>query len=419
MALYAVAMLWVWSGAIFYSQGGLFPMMAAHLLPAAAAAAIIQVLSANRPVPVLPRVPSVDSVMVGLGVGLVTLVLLHWMALGSIPILEVMQTSDYDTAGLIRTRIPQVAVPLVNYIPTLVVKAGIPFLVIYFFHRRRPNVAFAFAVIGLIYAVSLIQKSYPAFITIPPMIYLLLSRKLVRAAIMGTAAIAAISFLVIATNPDMRAVPVPPPEVAAPIPLPEVPTGVETVHTDEPDLPPSTEAPPTLTENATSIAESLVVRVLLDPGLMVEQWFAVFPETFPFNGLCGYRFLAPLVGCDFVGNSTRTWLHYYPDLAEKGYSGSMGAAHFMEEYASFGAWGLVLAGILASVVIALAAFMSSHLGFAALVALNFPFIMALSSTGLHTTVLSGGWATVLLLSLAWPSASLRDTPARQSTWSAA
>lgn len=399
MTLYVAAMLWVWSGAIFYSEGGLLPMMAAHLLAAGAMAATIYGLSQNRLLPALPKFSVADSFMVGLGTALVAMVFIHWWALGGIPILQVLQTTDYVTAGLIRTRIPQVTVPLVNYIPTLVIKAGIPFLVIYFFHRRRPYVAFAFAVFGLIYAVSLIQKSYPAFITIPPMIYLLLNRKLIRAAIMGLVAIASVSFLVIATNPDMRTTQVPEGAIATEVPQSEV---IE--------LPPLNPPANTIASNTNAIVESLAGRVILDPGLMVERWFAVFPETFPFNGMCGYRFLARFAGCDFVGNSTRTWLHYYPDLAEKGYSGSMGAAHFMEEYASFGAWGLVLAGVLASVVVAVAAVMTTHLGFAALVALNFPFIMALSSTGLHTTILSGGWAAVLLLSLAWPSTSRRAIP---------
>lgn len=170
--------------------------------------------------------------------------------------------------------------------------------------------------------------------------------------------------------------------------------------------------PPSLAANANNIAESLAGRVILDPGLTVERWFAVFPEKFPFNGLCGYRFLAPLANCQFIGNSTRIWLHYYPDLAIRGYSGSMGAAHFMEEYASFGVWGLALAGVLATVVIAVAAAVTSRLGFPAMFALNFPFIMALSSTGLHTTILSGGWAVVLLSSLVWPSARRVSTAAQ-------
>lgn len=399
MTLYFVAMLWVWSGAVFYSQGALLSMMAAHLVAAGVAAVMVYGLSQSRILPALPHVRSTDFVMLALGAFLCVLILVHWSALGGIPIVQVMQTTDYDTAGLIRTRIPQVTVPLVNYIPMLVIKSGMPFLIIYFLHRNKPGIAFALAFVALVYAVSLIQKSYPLFVTIPPMIYLLLRWKPVHAAIMAALAIGAVSFLIIATNPDMRTA-----QAVAPV------GRIQVAQTDMVDLP-AIKAP-TLSANATNIAESLAGRVLLDPGLMVERWFAVFPETFAFNGLCGYRFLAPFAGCDFVGNSTRTWLHYYPDLVERGYSGSMGAAHFMEEYASFGTIGLALAGALATVAIAVAAAMSSRLGFPALVALNTPFIMALSSTGLHTTILSGGWAAVLLLSFAWPNESRIDIRAR-------
>lgn len=400
MTLYFVAMLWVWSGAVFYSKGALLSMMAAHLAAAGAASVVIYGLSQSRQFPALPHVRSTDFVMLALGAFLCCLIVVHWSALGGIPIVQVLQTSDYHTAGLIRTRIPQVTVPLVNYIPTLVIKSGMPFLIIYFLHRNKPGIAFALAFFALIYAVSLIQKSYPLFVTIPPMVYLLLRWKPVPAAVMAALSIGAVSFLIIATNPDMRGAP-----VAASA------ARVQVAQTGMADLP-SPKAP-TLSENAATIAESLAGRVILDPGLMVERWFAVFPEVFPFNGMCGYRFLAPIFDCEYVGNSTRTWLHYYPQLAERGYSGSMGAAHFMEEYASFGTWGLVLAGALATVVVAIAAAMTSHLGFAALVALNFPFLMALSSTGLHTTILSGGWAAVLLLSLAWPNEYRRSIAVRE------
>jgi hypothetical protein len=241
MALYAAAMLWVWLGAIFYSGGGLLSMMATHLLAVGVCAATIYGISQTYSVPAIPSFSLPDSVIVGLGAALmVTMVFAHWWALGGIPIVEVLQTTDYVTAGLIRTRIPQVTMPLVNYVPTVVIKAGIPFLVIYFFHRGRPYVAFAFAMFGLIYAVSLIQKAYPAFITVPPMIYLLLDRKLLRAGIMGIAALAAISFLVIATNPDMRTAQVPPLEVAGSIPPPQVASGIDAVHIDEPPSPPRT-----------------------------------------------------------------------------------------------------------------------------------------------------------------------------------
>jgi len=396
VAMYTAAMLWVWTGAI-YRDINLLPMAGLHLGSAAASAGILWI--------VLSRVPALPSFDLAVPVGpifaaaIVAGAIAHWISLGGIPIVDALLTDNYLTAGLIRDGITREQNVFFNYMPTFIIKVFAPFLVIYCIDKRRWKLGIFVLLFGSFYAISLMQKSYPLYVTAPPALFALLTWRPVKAVFSGAVGVAAVVALVMATNPALRTAHVTPnetkivePAAAPPVaehhPLEMVASPTQALKAAAPD-----------------IIDSLAVRVVVSPGMVVSQWFDVFPSVLPFNGLCGYRFLAPLAGCAHVENAKNVWLHYNPDLIALGYQGSMGAAHFMEEYANFGAAGLAISALLLVGVLAVVSVLSAHVGLAGMVALNFAFIMALSSTGLHTTLLSGGWALMLLCSMLWRPSS--------------
>ena len=58
-----------------------------------------------------------------------------------------------------------------------------------------------------------------------------------------------------------------------------------------------------------------------------------------------------------------------------------------------------LAAFLAAFTLLVAAVLTAGLGTEIAISINVPFILALTSSALHTTLLSGGWAAAIALSL--------------------
>ena len=383
MAMYLVVALWVWLGSFLTSGGQTLGWGSLQIGTTIAAGMALWLLIPKQAAGWhLVSQRAGPSIALALGGSFLLLIVAHWWVLGGPPVLRAVLSGSDVGAGLVRDQITAVSVPLANYIPTLVIKAGIPFLVIYMLNQDRPGLAAILLAAGLIYAISLLQKAYPLYVLGPPAVYCLITRRWGWAAILAGLGAASIVALVSISNPSMFGVDV----AAASGPKVElVLYGQAGGAAMAPD------------EVAAEVVSIVAWRVLVDPGLSVNQWFDAFPSVFPFTGGCSYRFLAPILGCDLIEASEVIWRHYYPALAEKGYNGSSGAAHFMEEYAAFGVAGLPLASVLVIVALFGAALVSSRSGIPLLVAMNLPFVFALSSTGLHTTMLSGGWAFALML----------------------
>ena len=148
-----------------------------------------------------------------------------------------------------------------------------------------------------------------------------------------------------------------------------------------------------------AIGAGLIHRILLVPGETVVEWFDAFPAAFPFEHGCGYRFVAPALGCDFVNNSQLVYLYAAPDYVAKGLKGER-SGPFRRGNANFGPAGLALSSFLAALGhSAGTSALTSILGFEMALPVNAPFILALTSSALHTTLLSGGWAAAIALSL--------------------
>ncbi|HEX3065733.1 MAG TPA: hypothetical protein VFA91_01810 [Candidatus Polarisedimenticolia bacterium] len=366
-SIYLAGMAWVWAG-VFAASGFTYIGLFAVFLPSAVfwfSAGWFVLFLRDWRLP-LPRVAIPDGVIMGLLAAAALASLIQFIALGQIPLLIATRSSDYLEIARIRQSI-NYGSPIFNYLSPLLVKVIYPILAIAFFKMGRTGLAVIALLLGMAYGASLMQKSYPLYVALPAAAYLGLSRRF--AAAVGTATLACVVVVAMATIAN--------------------PPGPASVASGGTVTLPARKA----------IGAGLAHRILLTPGETVVQWFDAFPAVYPFEHGCGYRFAAPVLGCRFVNNADLIYLQTSPEYVSQGLKGEMNAAHFSEEYANFGSAGLALSAFLAAFVLLIAAVLTAGLGAEIALSINIPFIAILTSTALHTTLLSGGWAAAIALSL--------------------
>ena len=374
-SIYAAGMILVWTGVYVVSGFDHFALFALFLLSSVLCFGVALTALLRFDMRMAIRLPVLPDglVLVLLGIALLASAA-HYALLGEIPLLAAAQSSDYIEVAKIRQSINDVS-PALNYLSPLLVKVVYPLIAIALVARGRVRMATLALLLGMAYAASLLQKSYPLYVAIPVALYLGMSRRLLAAAsVVGAAGVVVVGMAMIANG--MMA----PRGVMSP-------AGTAVSTTIGPPITPK------------SLGSGLVHRLLMTPGEAVVDWFDAFPASYSFEHGCGYRFVAPLLGCRFVNNSELMYLHSAPADVARGLKGTWNAAHFAEEYANFGPPGLALAPLLAAIVILGAAMLTTGLGIEASVAVNLPFILTLTSSALHTTLLSGGWAAAVALSL--------------------
>lgn len=335
----------------------------------------------------------------------ITLVTVYFILLGNVPFIDAIIANEYYAVSRIRTDISKSGFPE-SYIPSLVTRSLGPAIVIYFLHMKKLKEAFfvflSAAAIGLL----TITKGHVVFATVPVVLYCVLTKRFLQAGLFLSVSVVMIYTVMVVTNPVANTAcgfsndPSNPACQVTAEPL----TQEDGILDPLPDEDSVAEPSPTSGENIKSprtvekLAKSLGRRTLLVPGQVVAEWFEIFPAKVPFEYGCGYRFLAPLVGCDFQQNARLVYEIQYPDRAAQGILGNRNAAHFMEEYANFGVPGLFLAGALASAAICVATLLMINISLPAFLSLNAVFLLMLASTALHTTLLSGGWFMAMITS---------------------
>lgn len=309
----------------------------------------------------------------------VALIPLYLFLLGSIPVVDAIQANEYYAVSRIRTDISHSGFPE-SYIPSLVTRSLAPAIVIYFLHMNKLKTAFFVFLCATTVGLLTITKGHVIFATVPVVLYCILTKRLMQAGLFLSVAVIIIYTIMIVTNPVANTA-----------------CGFSNNPSDPACV--ATANPPTRKGgNPQKLAKSLVRRVLLVPGEVVAEWFDIFPAKVPFVYGCGYRFLAPLIGCEFKQNARLVYAIQYPDRAAQGIFGNRNAAHFMEEYANFGISGLFLAGVLAAGAIGVATLLMINVSLSAFLSLNTVFLLMLASTALHTTLLSGGWFMAMIIS---------------------
>ena len=363
-SIYAACMAWVWAGVILESGHSRYVLLFIHVTAFLALVAVVS--AADRGIrPLTSRFRQVEWLVSLLLIASVGFVLVHWVKLGGLPAVTALKSTDYMEIAKLRQSVTEQGA-LLNYGSIFLIRVMLPLLVLRFVLKEQYWAAFLVGSFGVVYGLSLMQKSHPIFIVAPAIVYLAF-RGWRAAAFCAIGVFLCIVTLVSVTNVHLR---------------PEHFSGIAAVF-----------------HAATIVLTSLADRVLWVPGRVVSDWLNAFPTVFPFEHGCGYRFLSVVLRCDFINNSVLMYRHYFPENVSQGLVGTYNAAHFAEEYANFGPFGLIVSATLASVVLFAAAWITAGRDTATVVAINFPFIASLSSSALHTTLLSGGWFAMVALSL--------------------
>ncbi|WP_141396291.1 glycosyltransferase family 39 protein [Polaromonas sp. AET17H-212] len=358
-----------------------------------------------------------DRLANGLLAGCVIFIVLHFSYLGHVPVLAGIASNDYFDIMRIRQSVFFEAPAVFRYLPNIILKSLLPFLLLYYCVTGRRRAFLVALGVGTFYGVALMNKMFVVILYAPLILYLLFSRRFLFAAGMALIPVAALALLVFVQNPQVRPELWTPRDKATASGKPlivEAPTIAEAIAPRDKATasgkPLIVEAP-TIAEAIAArkktqsssyplvqFVETIYLRIFVVPGQVVAVWFSNIPSRLPFANGCGYRFVAAIRGCEFQFYPSLVHDIENPILVREGVRGTMTAASFMEDYANFGFKGLVLSGALFAFLLAFIARMFSGDWRWALI-LNFIPIAMMIELPLSTVLLTGGWAVTLLLYL--------------------
>jgi len=306
---------------------------------------------------------------------------LHYWELKGIPVIQAWFSNDYNEIVSIRRSITADHSSFWNYMMSFSLKGIIPFYLLYLYITKKKKLFLIFLVLGSLYSISFIQKSFVITIFTPLIIYSALNKKWL--ATIGSVFIVFFSlwFLVTATNPILKD------HIE---PITDYPI---TDHSNFVSKKPIDEG-----EKSIIISNTLIRRVFYVPGMIVSEWFRIVPKEKPFLNGNGYRFLTPFTGGAFTDYRLILYPYIYPNYYYRGYKGSVNTASFVYDYANFGKAGLIAAGILLALIFNSLEFLFGNNTKMKLSINSFSLVM-LSSGSLFTILFSGSWGLMVLLYL--------------------
>ncbi|GIK69679.1 MAG: hypothetical protein D8M18_06410 [Bacteroidetes bacterium] len=321
----------------------------------------------------------------------VLFVVFHFWFLGHIPALSSYLSLDYYGIALIRQSIIEHNSTFIKYMCAFVLKGFLPFLLIYFLFKSKP-VFILLTLVAVLYSLALMQKAYIVTVLAPLTIYAFLNRKYILTAVLSIIPFIGVYLLVYITNPQLRATE----EEIALYLSDKDSTYLNKMYKDMSAS--GIKKNKSAVENLKTATEGVSERVFVTTGKASSYWLELIPDTFAYAYGCGYKFLAPLLGCDYkeYDYSRKVYDIVYENNAKKGLEGTVTVASFIYDYANFGKIGLILSGILLSVLFLFIQFLFKE-NVKHLIALNFLNIWWLSSAYYTTLLLSGGWALLILL----------------------
>lgn len=301
-------------------------------------------------------------------IGTVLFQIVHFIMLGHVPIITAAISNDYYGIAFIRQSIKELDITWINYGSAFLMKAIMPFglFLLYQMDKKRFWIYF---IICSFYALALMQKALIISILIPLITYLLLQGKWIKSTLLLTFAMIGIVFLVYVTNPELR-----------PFNKADKTSSKVVVQVDA----------------GSAIAGGISDRIFKLTGKMVGNWFKYVPDTIPFQYGNGYRLVAKAKGEPFADISREIYKKMFLKETKLGLEGTATSAFFMYDYANFGKYGLVLAGILLAAIFKLINRLFGD-DWRSKIALNSLSVFWLSSAALTSTLLSGGWAIIILM----------------------
>ena len=303
----------------------------------------------------------------------------HYIQLGYIPIIRAINLKDANEIAWVRTNILSNSSSFFNYSSSILIKALIPFILLYSAIKNQKLTFILLSLIFSFYAFSLMQKSFIVTIFIPSIIYSIYKKNfftLIYSCLIVLTTVFTIGYI---SNPHLK-------------------------FANQEQKPVLTELKDTNKGNESSIYllfQGLKKRVIITPGEMVSKWFDNIPEKKPFIGVDGYRIIAKIRNHKHIEYSKELYPIISKKYYDRGLRGTVNSASFMYEYANFGNIGLVISGLFLAIIFVIVESLFSN--FLELkIALNFYPVIILSSSALTTLLFSGGWLIVLLLFFIFP-----------------
>ncbi len=305
---------------------------------------------------------------------IVCFILIHYLYLQKIPVIKAWLSSDYYEIVNIRRNITRLENGFFRYTSSFMIKAIIPFTLILLHINKKHILYWMLLIIAAFYATSLMQKSFIITVLAPVTFYAFLQLNWLYFGKYVIIIITSIYILLYVSNPDLRNI--------------EVPKNAQIEQNKINKL--------STAETNNTFIHAIYKRVTLIPGKMISDWYKHIPKEKPFLNGCGYRFIAPMLDCEFHNYAQELYPVIYPDYAAIGIQGNVNVASFMYDYANFRNKGLVMSGMLLAIL-----FIALELIFKNQFKLKFSlitfYILMLSSSALSTLLLSGGLGLMVLL----------------------
>lgn len=332
--------------------------------------------------------------------------IIHYIWFDGFSIPKVLVAKDVLQAALIRQELSDMPNWLA-YLRAYAINCLFPIVLLLAVVMKRWRLVGVVAFFGMLYAVNMLQKSGPILIVLPSILYLVHKSRYLLAAIWCVSVVIVVLFMSFLSNPHlqpnfMREMFV---DISVPAPNELALDHAESALPD-PDLSNDLDPPFAKEETrrdpgifgAVPVIYGLFDRVAYVPGRVVSQWTTLIPKDIPYGIGCGYRFLAPLLDCDFQNYALIIHDKLYPHYVAQGLQGSVNAASMMVGYANFGIIG-VLAYALMQAILAWMLFVLFRQSPYLILPINVIYLFLLSSSDLLTMLLSGGWSLSILLFL--------------------
>jgi hypothetical protein len=295
-----------------------------------------------------------------------------------LPVLSAILSNDYNEIVLIRQQIVLDSPTWVNYLVSIMIRAVLPVLCVITLLCKRPFLFALTVILSAFICISLIQKSYIALVYLPVIILSIQKHDWSRLIRLLSVSLISVVFLIFVTNPAIR------PNFWNDTVSHLGHRHVKSIHYIVPN-------------RSATILSALAERVFVVPGQVIAEWFTLIPSVIPYGEGCGDRWLAKLKHCDYIQYPVEIYKVLFPLQLKAGIVGTANVAGFMEWYANFGLFGLLLSGLELGSWLGLIGVFLKRLG-PMLLTMNILFILLLSSSSFHTLLFSGGWGLTVILS---------------------
>ncbi|MDH4981763.1 hypothetical protein [Hyphomicrobium sp. D-2] len=312
-----------------------------------------------------------DALVWLVGFTAIAVSLIHYVWFDGFTLLSAGKADDIVTFALVRQNTTASLPTWMMYANQITSRCLFPIAAVLALWRGKYALAICVLAFGLLYSVCLLQKSGPILLLLPTILLLIFKRNYLVAGAGVTAALATVLALGFLGNPEIR-------------------TAQSVDYADTGSIVTGS------LNNASRLSNSLLFRVAIVPGEVASEWFSVFPEKRSFGYGCGYRFLAPLVDCEFQNYARIIYDDFYRAEVSKGLQGTVNAASMMTAYANFGWPGLIGSAVLHALIAWVLMMMFARTP-ELLLPINATYIFLLSSGDLFTMLLSGGWGLAILL----------------------